>query len=546
MQRRWHKHYPEGVPRQVSIPEVPLYRVLEASALRFPEAVALDFFDFTLSYERLVEQVDRLAASLQELGVQPGERVALMLPNSPQFVIAFFACNKIGAVNVPVNPLYTGLELRHQLADAGAETLIVLERLYPAFHEVRAHVPVRRLILTGMGDYLPFPKNLIYPLAMRFRGEWPEIPEDAQRYRFKKLIEDSPGIPTPVFVKPSGTALLQYTGGTSGRPKGVMLSNRNIIANICMLHAWDPELQDGFECFLLVIPFCHVYGLTVGMGLAVASAAKMVILPRFRVKEVLDAIDHHRPTMLPGIPTLYAALAAHPEVEEADLSSLRACISGAAPLPQELKTHFESLTGARLVGGYGLTEASPVSHVNALSGKQVAGSIGLPLPEIDAKVVDENGHEVACGDVGELVLRGPTVMQGYWRRPDETREVLKDDWLYTGDLAVCDEDGYFYIHDRKSDLIIASGYNVYPREIEVLLDSHPAVLEAAVVGVPDDYRGETIKAFVALKDAQQVSEDELLALCRQGLAAYKVPSQIEFRESLPKSATGKILKRELT
>jgi long-chain acyl-CoA synthetase len=466
-----------------------------------------------------------------------------MLPNSPQFVIAFYGTLLAGGVGVNVNPMYTPRELRHQLQDAGAETLVILDQLLPRYQEVKAEVPVRLLVRTGIQDYLPFPKNLLYPLMLRRKGQAPKALEGIPWRAFLKR-----GRPEPVAVDLDDLALLQYTGGTTGLAKGAMLTHRNLSSNALQVRAWIPDFREGEEVVLGAIPFFHVYGMTVAMNLALLGAAKLVLLPRPEIGPIVEAIEKHRVTLFPGVPTLYVAFNNFPGIEKRNLKSVRACISGSAPLPLEVAERFEKLTGAKLVEGYGLTEASPVTHCNPLYGERRLGSVGLPLPGVDAKVVDEEGKEVPLGEVGELIVKGPNVMKGYWNRPEETQKALKDGWLFTGDLARMDQDGYFYIVDRKKDMIIAGGYNIYPREVEEVLYGHEAVQEAAVVGVPDPYRGETVAAFIVLKEEYRgkVTEKDIEAFCRANLAAYKVPRIIQFRDSLPKSSVGKILKRELT
>ena len=541
-EKPWLAHYDPGVPPEIQVPDIPLWRFLEESARRFPQNVALEFLGKTLSYQELWGLARRFAQGLKDLGVRPGDRVAIMLPNSPQFVIAFYGTLLAGGVGVNVNPLYTPRELRHQLADAGAETLVILDHLLPRYLEVEKEVPVKRVVVTGIKDFLPFPKNLLYPLLLRRKGEAPKALEGLPWRAFLR-----PGTPRPVPLDLDDLALLQYTGGTTGLAKGAMLTHRNLSANALQVRAWIPDFREGEEVVLGAIPFFHVYGMTVAMNLALLGGAKLVLLPRPEIKAIVEAIEKHQVTLFPGVPTLYVAFNNFPGIERRDLKSVRACISGSAPLPLEVAERFERLTGAKLVEGYGLTEASPVTHCNPLYGERRLGSVGLPFPGVDAKVVDEEGKELPPGEVGELAVKGPNVMKGYWNRPEETQKTLKDGWLFTGDLAKMDEDGYFYIVDRKKDMIIAGGYNIYPREVEEVLYQHEAVQEAAVVGVPDPYRGETVAAFLVLKPEYQgkVSEKDIERFCRQNLAAYKVPRIIQFRESLPKSSVGKILRREL-
>jgi len=538
----FYAHYDPGVPKEAPRPWI-LFKALEANAQRFPHRVALEFLGRSLTYRELWREVEAFAKGLQEAGLRPGDRVAIMLPNSPQFVIAFYGTLLAGGVGVNVNPMYTPRELRHQLQDAGVQALVILDQLLPRYQEVKAEVPVRLLVRTGIQDYLPFPKNLLYPLMLRRKGQAPKALEGIPWRAFLKR-----GRPEPVAVDLDDLALLQYTGGTTGLAKGAMLTHRNLSSNALQVRAWIPDFREGEEVVLGAIPFFHAYGMTVAMNLALLGAAKLVLLPRPEIGPIVEAIEKHRVTLFPGVPTLYVAFNNFPGIEKRDLKSVRACISGSAPLPLEVAERFEKLTGAKLVEGYGLTEASPVTHCNPLYGERRLGSVGLPLPGVDAKVVDEEGKEVPLGEVGELIVKGPNVMKGYWNRPEETQKALKDGWLFTGDLARMDQDGYFYIVDRKKDMIIAGGYNIYPREVEEVLYGHEAVQEAAVVGVPDPYRGETVAAFIVLKEAYRgkVTEKDIEAFCRANLAAYKVPRIIQFREGLPKSSVGKILKRELT
>ena len=541
-EKPWLAHYDPGVPPEIQVPDIPLWRFLEESARRFPQNVALEFLGKTLSYQELWGLARRFAQGLKDLGVRPGDRVAIMLPNSPQFVIAFYGTLLAGGVGVNVNPLYTPRELRHQLADAGAETLVILDHLLPRYLEVEKEVPVKRVVVTGIKDFLPFPKNLLYPLLLRRKGEAPKALEGLPWRAFLR-----PGTPRPVPLDLDDLALLQYTGGTTGLAKGAMLTHRNLSANALQVRAWIPDFREGEEVVLGAIPFFHVYGMTVAMNYGLFSGYKIVLLPRPEIKAIVEAIEKHQVTHFPGVPTLYVAFNNFPGIEKRNVKSIRICLSGAAPLPVEVAKRFEELTGARLIEGYGLSEASPVTHSNPVLGLIKKGSIGMPFPGVDAKVVDEEGKELPPGEVGELAVKGPNVMKGYWNRPEETQKTLKDGWLFTGDLAKMDEDGYFYIVDRKKDMIIAGGYNIYPREVEEVLYQHEAVQEAAVVGVPDPYRGETVAAFLVLKPEYQgkVSEKDIERFCRQNLAAYKVPRIIQFRESLPKSSVGKILKREL-
>lgn len=545
----WLKHYSEKVRPSLEYPEKPLGELFLESSQRYKDRVAVHFMGKQLTYAQLQDEVFKFAQVLSRLGVRQGDRVSLMLANTPQSIIAYYAVLLLGGVVVQTNPMYTERELEHQLNDAGVETILALDLVYPRLSKVASRTPLKRIIYTSIKDYLPFPKNLLYPLKQKKDGMWHDIPYGNGVYSYSQLMKaSSPQRPQPVSVNPKeDVALLQYTGGTTGLPKGVMLTHYNLVVNTLQCIEWQEKNLNGEqERVLGVLPFFHVYGMTVVMNLSVATGAMMILLPRFDVKEVLETIQKLKPTQFPGAPTMYIGLLNHPDVGRYDLSSITVCLSGSAPLAPEVQKQFEKYTsGGRLVEGYGLTEASPVTHANPIYGKRKVGSIGLPWPDTDARIVDEEGNDVPVGEVGELIIRGPQVMKGYWNRPEETANTLRDGWLYTGDMAKMDEDGYFYIVDRKKDMIIAGGFNIYPREVEDVLFEHPAVKEAAVVGVPDPYRGETVKAFIVLKDGQHVTEKELDEFCRKNLAAYKVPRIYEFRTELPKTMVGKVLRRQL-
>ncbi len=489
-----------------------------------------------------------------------GERVAIALPNIPQFPIAFYGALLAGAVVVPTNPLYTEREMQHQLADAGARVLVMLDMFYPIVRAVRKQTALDHIILTSPADFLPPVLHALYPLSQR-RAPSPEpqltrqeLRDDQTLHVMHTRLQSHPGDDREVFsslepVQASDLAVLQYTGGTTGLSKGAMLTHQNLLANAMQTRAWIPQAREGEEVVLCVAPFFHAYGLTVGMNFPLLAAASMVLLPHFKAQEVVKAIHRYHPTIFPGIPTMYLAVMREAGKHPEDLRSIKYCISGAAPLPAQVRLDFEALTGGRLVEGYGLSEASPVTHCNPLTDQCRTGSIGLPFPDVEAAILNqETGEPVPIGEVGELVVRGPNIMQGYWNRTEETSQVFHNGWLRTGDLGKMDADGYFSIVERVKDVIIASGLKVYPREVEEVLFTHPAVAEAAVAGAPDAYRGETVAAFVVLKPGIEASEEtrrELLQYCRQELAAYKVPTILEFRASLPKSLIGKVIRRAL-
>jgi long-chain acyl-CoA synthetase len=544
--RPWQAQYEPQVPLAPEIPAITLHEMFERTVRDYPNNTATIFFGKRLTYAQLDDHANRFAAGLQSLGVKQGDRVALILPNCPQFIIALYGALKAGAVVLPTNPLYVQRELRGQFNDAGVETVVALNMIGPKVQEIMPETSVKRLIVTHMRDYLSPLMGVALSVKEKREGSGVLVQGEGV-YSFVDLIKSSPSKYERSNATPEATALFLYTGGTTGIPKGAMLSHRNLVANTVQMSSWVWDARPGnHEVFLGVIPFFHSYGLTVVMNFAIAVGAAMVLLPRFVMKDVLRAIARFRPTIFPAVPTLYNAIANHPLASRYDLRSIRVCISGAAPLPLEVMQAFEAVTGARLVEGYGLTESSPVTHCNPIYGERRVGSIGLPIPLTDARVVDPDTREpLPVGDVGEIALRGPQVMQGYWAQPEESADAIRDGWFFTGDMGRQDEEGYFYVVDRKKDLIIVGGFNVYPREVEEALYECEKVQEVVVAGVPDRHRGEIVKAYVVLKPDTEATEEELRRFCAERMAEYKVPVHIEFRESLPKSGVGKYLRREL-
>jgi len=475
--------------------------------------------------------------------------VAIMLPNSPQAVISYFGILMAGGIVVQTNPLYTERELEYQMKDSGSIAIITLDILYPRVTKVMPQTNLLHIIVTAIKDYLPFPKNLIYPFIQKKQyGIVVKVKHEGNAHLLTEIIKtNSKELHHHEFNSEEDIALLQYTGGTTGFPKGVMLTHKNLIANTCMSEAWLYKCKPGEESVLGILPFFHVYGMTTVMILSIKMAYKMILLPKFDALTTLKTIHKQRPTLFPGAPTIYIGLLNHPDLKKYDLSSIDSCISGSAPLPVEIQQKFEDITGGKLVEGYGLSEASPVTHSNFLwDVPRVKGSIGVPYPDTDAVILSvETGEQMPVGEIGEIVIKGPQIMKGYWNRPKETEEVLKEGWLYTGDLGYMDEKGYFYVVDRKKDMIIAGGFNIYPREIEEVLYEHPDVVEAVVAGIPDPYRGETVKAYLVLKEGSTVTTEEMNQFARKYLAAYKAPRVYEFRKELPKTAIGKILRRSL-
>lgn len=546
--KQWHDHYPKEIPISIDYDEKPLSSYLEETASKFPEKKALHFMGKELSYGEVYTQAKQFANYLQSLGLEKGDKVAIMLPNSPQAVISYYGILLAGGIVVQTNPLYTERELEYQVKDSDTTFIICLDILLPRVSNVQGKTDIKHKIVTGIKDYLPFPKNLVYPfIQKREYNMVVKVEQSEDTHVWQNIMKNAkPEFERPEIDPKNDIALLQYTGGTTGHPKGVMLTHYNLVANLQMCEAWLYKTTPGEEIVLAVLPFFHVYGMTTVMNFAVKQASKLILMPKFNAEDVLKVIDKQKPTLFPGAPTIYIGLINHPDINKYDLSSIRACISGSAALPKEVQDKFEKITGGRLVEGYGLTETSPVTHANPVWENRINGSIGLPWPNTDARIVSlETREEVPLGEVGEIAVKGPQVMSGYWNNPEETDNVLKDGWFFTGDMGYMDEKGYFYVVDRKKDLIIAGGYNIYPREVEEVLYEHEAIQEAVVVGVPDPYRGETVKAFIVLKEGHQVTEEELNTYCREQLAAFKVPRKYEFRDELPKTIVGKILKRQL-
>jgi long-chain acyl-CoA synthetase len=551
--RPWRRWYAPGVIDRVNVPDVPLGQLLDDAAARYPKRKALVFLGRAMTYSALLGAVDRFAAGLHELGVRKGDRVALILPNCPQSVIAFFGVLRIGGVVVQHNPLYTPSEFAHQLSDSGATVAVVYDGAYARLAEALPRTSVEHVIVTSLADYLPSGKRLALRLpfgSVREKRDQlvTDLPPDADVIEFASMLRPTRQPVPPVPIVPSDDlALLQYTGGTTGVPKGAMLTHRNLVANAYQAAAWDPEMRPGQETVLAALPIFHVYGLTMCLTVNMVIAGTLVLLPTFDLGLLFNAIDKYRPTIFPGVPPMYELIVRSRRTSKHDLSSIRTCVSGAMRLPPETVKRFEQVAGAKLVEGYGLTESSPVALANPLNENARAGTIGVPVPGTEVRIVgvDDPDLEVGYGEAGELCIRGPQVFAGYWNQPDETRTMLADGWLHTGDVAVMDEDGFVTLVDRKRDVILASGFSIFPSEVEDVLREHPGVEECAVVGVPHFYRGETVKAYVVPVEGAEVSDNALHSFCAARLVAYKVPTQFEFRTELPKNMIGKVLRRVL-
>jgi long-chain acyl-CoA synthetase len=556
--RAWFASYPEDVPRSLApYPKESVFELLRVAAAGFPDAPALAFFGKHTSYAELLRQVERCSAVLAGLGVHRGDRVGLLLPNCPEYVIAWYACQRIGAVAVGNNPLYTERELEHQIKDSGAQVMIVLDQIYHRFGSIRDATGIREVIAVQLNRAMPAPIRWLAPLkfkadAKKLGTPLPFIPPGHAVRWWHELMGRGGPLPPEVQIAEPDTevAALVYTGGTTGLSKGAMLSHTNLVANARQAAAWLNVVRQGEDGILAALPFFHSFG-TLVMNFAMTKAAKLVLLPRFEIDMALKAMSKEKPTLFPGVPRMYIALNEDPRTPKHDLASLKACISGAAPLPMAVAQRFEQIVGGgKVVEGYGLTECSPVTHANPLVGTRKEGSIGLPLPDTDVKLTDleEPDRVVPQGERGEMCIRGPQVMLGYWHRPDESALMIRNGWLHTGDVAVMDEDGYFRIVDRIKDLIIVSGFNVYPTEVEHVLYANPKILKCAVAGIPDETTGERVKAYVVLRPGETATAEELTQWCRdpsQGLTGYRVPKEFEFRDSLPETLIGKVLRRVL-
>jgi long-chain acyl-CoA synthetase len=543
----WVGHYSPGVPPRVEVPNQLLTELVEGSVRRWGDRTALAYYGARWTYRRFWQESERLACALAREGVGPGDRVALYLPNCPAYPIAFFAALRLGAVVVQVSPLYLGQDLSRLLKDSTPKALVTLEILYPNLAKVRGEYSPPALYVARLRELYPWYLRPFVNVVLRRQKLPTDYPTDPSVRSWRSAVRTPGSAPLAKSDPATTVAVLQYTGGTTGTPKAAMLTHHNLVANVVQMNAWNTTRVEGGEVILAAIPFFHIYGLTVALLLGLAQGATVVMQTRPEIRELLKLIDRYRPTQFPGVPALYAAFNQQPDIGKYRLHSIKYCVSGSAPLPIEVARRFEELTGARPIEGYGLSEASPVTHVNPLGGGQRMGSVGLPIPDTDQRILDlETGSRVLGTDaVGELAVRGPQVMLGYYHQPEETAMVLSEGWLRTGDVARIDADGYAYIVDRKKDMINVAGMKVYPREVEEVLFQHPAVADVAVIGVPDAAHGEVVKAFVVRKAGTTVTEDELIAFVRERIAHFKAPRSVEFRDSLPRSGVQKVLRRVL-
>jgi long-chain acyl-CoA synthetase len=544
-ERVWHKAYAPGVPRTIDVERITLPEALERSARRFPDTVALIMMGKRITFRELDDLVNRLANALADLGLKKGDKVALIMPNMPQMVVATYAVFRLGAVVVMNNPLYTERELQHQFSDSGAVFCICMDLLVPRILKLKETTRIRTIVACHLRDYLPFPMKQLFPFVKKEMHRKVQPGESVHEYA--GLIKRYPPNKPDATVAFDDVAALLYTGGTTGVSKGVMLTHANCSTLVQQMRAWFPDVHDGRETVIAIFPFFHAAGFSAIMNHSLFAGFTQILVPRPEPRTVLEMTLKYRPTFFGCVPTIYVGLLSLPQFRKADLSFITSCLSGAAPLAVETIREFEEAVGTTIVEVYGMTEASTLCHANPRGGKTKVGSVGIPIPNTDCRIVDlETGEQdMLQGEPGEVIIKGPQVMLGYFNKPEETAEALRNGWFYTGDIGYMDEDGYLFIVDRKKDMIIASGYNIYPREIDEILFEHPKIKEACAVGVPDPYRGESVKAFVVCHPGESLSAEELDAHCRGRLAAYKVPRTYEFVEELPKTTIGKILRREL-
>jgi long-chain acyl-CoA synthetase len=545
MEKLWLKSYAKGIPPTIKYEKTPMPQALSRTAAELPDKTALVFIDAKISYRQLNDMANRFANALIDLGVRPGDKVAMLMPNMPQLVAATYGAWRAGAVVMMNNPLYTDKELEYQFNNSESSFLVTIDLLGPRMIALKPKTGIKNIVIAHIRDHLKFPKKQLLPIVAKDKHR--DIPPQPNVHEWMNLLKRYPPKDPGIPVDFEGLASLQYTGGTTGVSKGVMLSHANLSKNVQQIVAWFPGLKKGEITHLGVLPIFHSFGLTCCMNICVWMGWSDVLIPRPEPQTILEAVHKYKVNFFPAVPTMYVGVLNHPKLAQFSLTSIKGCFSGAAPLPVEVIKDFEARTGSQICEGYGLSETSPVVTTNPYGGKTKVGSIGLPVSDTDIKVVDiaEGTKEVPLGEAGELIIKGPQVTSGYYKMPEETALTIRDGWLYTGDIGKMDEEGYFYIVDRKKDMIIAGGYSIYPREIDEVLFEHPKILEACAVGIPDPYRGETVKAYVVLKPGEKMTGEEVIQYCQEKLAQYKVPKTVEFMTALPKSMVGKILRKEL-
>jgi long-chain acyl-CoA synthetase len=543
--RLWHKSYGPGVPKSLDYERTTISEALTRSAKNFPNHIALNYMGKKITYAELDRLVNSFARSLQDIGIQEGDKVGVCLPNIPQVIIANLAIFRIGAVTVQNNPLYTERELAYQLNDSDARIVITLALLIPRMEKIKPETKIEKIVGCHVHTYLPFPKKQLFPFIKK--DMYKKIVPTKDIKVFNDLIGHYSSAPVKDCSKWDEPGALLYTGGTTGFSKGVMLSHANLSCNVQQLDAWFSDLRPGEDKLVGNLPVFHSAGFTGIQNFIIWQALENILVPRPEPNIHIEILKKYRPTILPGVPTIYIGLLANPDFGKLDLSFIKGFFSGAAPLASDTIRDLKDCTGAMMCEAYGLTETAPFVTVNPWGGTVKPGTVGVPLPDTDIRIVDVNDieKELPLGEVGEIVIKGPQIMMGYYKNPEETAKVIKDGWVYSGDIGCFDEDGYLKIVDRKKDMIIAGGYNIYPVELDDVLFDHPKILEACTLGVHDGYRGETVKAFVVVKKGETLTEGEIITYCRENLAPYKVPKLIEFIDELPKSAVGKVLRRKL-
>ncbi len=546
--RPWLKSYDKGVPEKINYEEICMPDILERSAAKNTNRMALNFQGYNLSYKALKDMVDRFATCLADFGIKKGDSVAIILPNMIPCVVAYYATLKLGAIVVLNNPTYTDRELEHQLNDSGSKIIITLDLLANRMIDLRPKTGVKQIIYTTLGDYLPFPKNILFPLVAKKKKLAAHVKPSNDVYKWKECIAKYQPNSPKVKLSFDDTAMYQYTGGTTGVSKGVILTHGNLSKQVQQINAWFPMFADiEYGVNLGALPIFHVFGMSCAMNFSIFQGWGDVLVPRPQPEPLLEAIRKCKPSFAALVPTMYIGMLSHPDLKKTDMTCLKGCFSGSAPLPVEVIHTFEKATGAVIVEGFGMTETTPVTHTNPFGGIRKIGSVGLPLSDTECRIVDlETGEkDMPIGQPGELIIRGPQVTKGYLKKPEETANLLRDGWCYTGDIATMDDDGYFYIVDRKKDMIISGGFNVYPRDVDEVFYEHEKVLDACAIGIPDPKRGENIKVFIVLKSGETATQSELLEYAKTKLATYKLPTEIEFRKELPKTTVGKILRKEL-
>jgi len=548
MEKPWLKSYEKGVPEFLKYEEICMPDILDRTAKQFPDKTALIFQGFTQNFKELKDMVDRFATCLADFGVKKGDAVAILLPNVIPCVAAYFAILKVGGVAVMNNPLYSDPELEHQFNDSGSKVLVTLDLLGNRMIDLRPKTKIKQIVYTSIGDYLPFPKSLLFPLVGKKKKLAADVKPAPDVFKWKDCIAKYGSKPPAVKVGFTDVAMYQYTGGTTGVSKGVMLTHANLSKQCQQLKAWFPTFEKGSEIMLGALPYFHVFGVETTMNYSIFMGFAQILVPKPQPEPLLEAIQKFRPTFTPLVPTMYIGMLNHPNLKKTDMSCIKGAFSGSAPLPVEVIHDFEKLTGAVIVEGFGMTETTPVTHINPFAdGARKVGSVGVPISDTECRIVDlEDGvTDMPVGERGELIVKGPQIMLGYKGKPEETAQTLRDGWIYTGDIATMDEDGYFFIVDRKKDMVISGGFNVYPRDIDEVFYLHPKVQEACSIGIPHPVRGESVKVFVVLKEGETATQEELIEYCKTRLASYKLPTEIEFRKELPKTNVGKILRKQL-